>query len=188
MSAVRKASGIEMRRLAESSRVRSNLNQARGLVDCDNERVGFSPPLRRSRLLRVLNQRNQMPRQPTHPLAPHRVPLVSHRRASNLIFFKRFFQFFHVCEETNVGCEFVGRDAECAEGRENVEVDVAGVGLAGYLEGGGERGERGDEFVEFFALPTNEAGKTYRKGSRAKGEKSGPRSGLAALDLARTLS
>lgn len=55
-------------------------------------------------------------------------------------------------KQTNVGCEFVSRDAKGREGREDVEVDVAGVGLAGDLEGRREAGSFRDEVVQLFAL------------------------------------
>ena len=93
-----------------------------------------------------------MPAEAANTLAPHRVPLVGHGRAANLILFERLFELLHVGQKTDVRRQFVRRDAQSRKRGEHFEIDVAGVCLARDLVSAGEAGEGGDELVEFLAL------------------------------------
>ena len=70
-----------------------------------------------------------MPSEAAHPLASHRVPLVRHRTAPNLVLLKRLLDLLQVCQQPQVRGHFVRGCAQTREGLEDVDVDLAGVGL-----------------------------------------------------------
>lgn len=79
-----------------------------------------------------------MSRQRANPLTPHRIPLVRHCTTSNLVLLKGLFNLLQVGEQPDVGGDFVCGRGKGGEGREDVDVDFARVGLSGHGVGGRE--------------------------------------------------
>ena len=88
---------------------------------------------------------HEMPGEAANPLAPHRVPLVSHRAASNLRFLKRLFHllvgktlvvvgshFFlgnlHAGKESDVCADFVSRGTEGSKSSHTIGVHLLSSG------------------------------------------------------------
>lgn len=109
-------------------------------------------PLHRRGHERVLVNDHQVPRKRAHPLASHRVALVRHRRASNLVLLERLLDLLQVREQTDVGADLVCGRGERGERGEDVDVDLAGVGLARYGVGLLESRKFGHERVELLDL------------------------------------
>ena len=85
-------------------------------------------------------------------LRPHRVALVRHGRGTDLVLLERFLDLLEVGEETDVGRDLVGSGTERGERAEDVDIDLARVGLAGDGVGVLKARELGDEAVELFDL------------------------------------
>lgn len=100
----------------------------------------------------VLLNNHQVPRQGADTLASHGVPLVRHRTRTDLVLLEGFLDLFEVREQSNVGSDFVSGSTEGSEGSENVNVDLAGVGLTSDRIGVLEPRELRNEFVELFDL------------------------------------
>lgn len=116
---------------------------------------------------RVLVNDHQVPREGANALAAHRVPLVRHRTASDLVLLERLLDLLEVCEETDVGRDLVRGRTEGREGREDVDVDFAGVGLSRDGVRGGEAVELGDKGVQLFDL-NSKGGVWLRKKREAR--------------------
>lgn len=67
------------------------------IVDLKDSRVVECPlkPLHTGCHQNILMQSHQMSRETADPLRAHRVPLISHRRRTDLISFERLFDFLH---------------------------------------------------------------------------------------------
>ena len=94
-----------------------------------------------------------MPRERAHALGAHGIALVRHRGRPDLRRLERLLDLLQVCEETEVRRELVRGRTEGGERREDVDVDLARVGLRGDRVGVGEAREGGQSAVEFFDLP-----------------------------------
>ena len=120
---------------------------------------------------RVLVNDHEVTSEGAHAFAAHRVSLVRHRTASNLVLLERLLDLLEVREETNVGRDLVCGRSERGEGSEDVDVDLARVGLAGDGVGAGEAGELGDESVELLNLRSKSAANQQSSITRRKGER-----------------
>lgn len=95
---------------------------------------------------------HQVPGEGADALATHRVALVGHSRGSNLVLLEWLLKLLEVGQETDVGGDLVSSSAERCEGAENVNVDLARVGLSGDRVGLGEARELGHESVKLLNL------------------------------------
>lgn len=93
-----------------------------------------------------------MARKGADALRPHRVPLVRHRGRANLVLLERLLDLLQVREQADVGRDLVRGRAERGERAEDVDVDLARVGLSGDGVRVLETRELGDEVVELFDL------------------------------------
>jgi hypothetical protein len=114
---------------------------------------------------------HEMPGEGANALATHGVALVGHGGGSNLVLLERLLELLEVGEETNVGGDFVGSGAERGEGAEDVNVDLARVGLSSEGVGLGEARELGDESVKLLDLrKCDEGERRSTVGERERGE------------------
>lgn len=93
-----------------------------------------------------------MPGEGADTLATHRVPLVGHSRTSNLVLLEGLLNLLEVGEKTNIGGDLMSGSSQGSEGTENVDVDLAGVGLSSDGVGLAEARELGDESIELLDL------------------------------------
>lgn len=89
-----------------------------------------------------------MPRQRAYPLTPHRIPLVRHRARPDLVLLKRLLDLLQIREQAQVSRDLGRCRAKRRKGLENVNVDLAGVGLGCHRVSEGEIEELGYAFVK----------------------------------------
>ena len=97
-------------------------------------------------------QRQHEPGQRAHPLGPHRVPLVGHRRRADLLGLERLLDLALVGQQPQVGAEPVGALGDPRQRAEHLGVDLARVGLARDGIGLGEAERLGHHAVERLDL------------------------------------
>ena len=93
-----------------------------------------------------------MPGKAAHPLATHRVPLVSHRARPYLGLFKRFLYFLPAGQKPNVGADLVRRGPKAAQPGDHVSVNLPGVSLSRHDEAARESRLSGDQRVKTLDL------------------------------------
>lgn len=113
---------------------------------------GTLEPLNRRGHERVLVDGEQVARKRAGTLRAHGVTLVGHGRRADLVLLEGLLDLLEVGEETDVGGHLVDGRAERGEGREDVGVNLARVGLASNGVGVGEAEELGDALVEGLDL------------------------------------
>ena len=152
ISVVRKASGIVMRRFALDQECSFRI--PRSFEEAEDVRVVESAlePLDTGGHQRVLLNRHQVPRQRADTFTSHRVPLVRHGTRSDLVLLEGLLDLLEVREQSDVGRDLVRGGSEGREGTENVNVDLARVGLARDRVGVLEAREFRNELVEFLDL------------------------------------
>ena len=109
-------------------------------------------PLRRRVERTVERIGHEPPRQAAHPLGAHRVALVGHRRRADLVLVERLGELAHALQQAQVGAHLVAALGDAGEQREELAVQLAGVGLAGDRDAAGEAEARGDAAVELAHL------------------------------------
>ncbi len=133
-SAARKASGMVMRLLEESSRVRSNICSA---AVCSGLPTRF------------MRKRER----PVTRSVRTGLRLVGHRAGANLIGFEGFIHFLEGGEHSDIHRHLVGGGGQCRERGDDLGIDDARVGLAGDGVDAGEAEAFGDgelELADFF--------------------------------------
>jgi hypothetical protein len=85
-------------------------------------------------------------------LGTHGVALVSHGGRSDLVLLEGLLNLLEVGKETDIGGDLVSGGTEGSERTENVDVDLAGVGLTSDGVGVLEAGKFGNELVELLNL------------------------------------
>ena len=109
-----------------------------------------------------------MPSEAAHPLASHRVPLVRHRTAPNLVLLKWLLDLFQVCQQPQVRGHLVRGCTQTREGLEDVDVDLAGIGLGRNGVRVWEPAEFGDARIELLDLLVVPVKKRQEGGLRAR--------------------
>lgn len=95
----------------------------------------------------IVDEDHQVAGQGAHTFASHRVTLVGHGRATNLVLFKRFFDFLEVGQQTDIGGDLVASGTKARERVEDVNVDLARVGLTTHRVGFRKSREFSDELI-----------------------------------------
>ena len=102
--------------------------------------------------MRVGDQRHEVTGEGAAALGAHGVALVGHGGGADLILLKGFFHFLEVGQQAPVGGDFMGAGGHRTEGREDIAVDLARIGLAGDgVALGKAKGVR-HQLVELFHL------------------------------------
>lgn len=91
-----------------------------------------------------------MPRKRADSFASHRVSLVRHRRASNLVLFKGFFHLFEIRQQSDIRSYLVRCRSERRQGLQDVYIDLPRVCLASNRVSIFESVQFSDESIELF--------------------------------------
>ena len=107
-------------------------------------------PLRSIGLLGITTEVPQLAAERAETLTPHGVTLVSHGRRANLVSLERLLELLEHGKMPDVATDTLGSATERTESVQNVNIDLARVGLRSADLGLVEAGLLGDELVELL--------------------------------------